>query len=45
MNPTFGDLAMFTKLVHDNLALTVGVYVDDTIATGPPEFDEGSHAT
>lgn len=45
MKPTSGDLEMFTKIVRDNLACMVGVYVDDTISTGPPEFEEESRAT
>lgn len=40
----FRDLVMFTKIIQDNLACMVGVYVDDTILTGPPIFEEESRA-
>lgn len=45
MRPTAGDLALYTKTVHDGLACLLGTYVDDTIATGPASFDEDSRLT
>lgn len=45
MRPTASDLALYTKSVRDGLACLVGTYVDDTIATGPIEFDGESRLT
>lgn len=42
MKPASGDLRMFTKIFQDSLVCPLSVYVDNTISTGPLEFEEES---
>lgn len=45
MRPTAGDLGLYTKVIGKGIAGMIGAYVDDTIATCPPQFDRESRAT
>lgn len=45
INPIYGDLTMFTKILNDNPACMIIFYVYDNIATEPLRFDDSSRAT
>ena len=38
MKPQIGDLSLFTKHVQNQLLGLSGIYVDDAINCGPPQF-------